>query len=158
VVKKRILKMKFDVTEISGLIKEEVRRYKTQVDVAQVGSVLEVGDGIARVYGLDNAMAGEMLDFEGGVVGEAFNLDEDSVGAVIYGDYTKFRWAMDSWVAWSMHCVNPSTAKALSKAMPAAWLNSRRPVSQTDSLLRSRWQRASKALTPWCRSAAVSVN
>ncbi|MHC5179359.1 MAG: F0F1 ATP synthase subunit alpha, partial [Planctomycetota bacterium] len=83
--------MKFDVTEISSLIKEEVKRYKTQVDVAQVGSVLEVGDGIAQVYGLDNAMAGEMLEFEGGVVGEVFNLDEDSVGAVIYGDYTKVK-------------------------------------------------------------------
>ncbi|RKY13550.1 MAG: F0F1 ATP synthase subunit alpha [Planctomycetota bacterium] len=79
------------MSEISSLIKEEVRRYKTQVDVAQVGSVLEVGDGIARVYGLDNAMAGEMLEFEGGVVGEAFNLDEDSVGAIIYGDYTKVK-------------------------------------------------------------------
>ena len=83
--------MKFDVSEISSLIKEEVKRYKTQVDVAQVGSVLEVGDGIARVYGLDNAMANEMLEFEGGVIGEAFNLDEDSIGAVIYGDYTKVK-------------------------------------------------------------------
>jgi len=83
--------MKFDVKEISSLIKEEVRRYETQVDVAKVGTVLEVGDGIARVYGLDDAMAGEMLEFEGGVVGEVFNLDEDSVGAVIYGDYTKVK-------------------------------------------------------------------
>ncbi|MCI0498252.1 MAG: F0F1 ATP synthase subunit alpha [Planctomycetales bacterium] len=78
--------MKFDVNEISTLIKEEVRRYRTEVDVAQVGSVLEVGDGIARIYGLDSAMAGEMLEFEGGVFGEAFNLEEDSVGAIIYGD------------------------------------------------------------------------
>ena len=83
--------MKFDVSEISSLIKEEVKRYKQQVDVAQVGSVLEVGDGIARVYGLDEAMADEMLEFEGGVIGQAFNLDEDSVGAIIYGDYTKVK-------------------------------------------------------------------
>ncbi len=83
--------MKFDVNEISSLIKEEVKRYKTQVDVAKVGTVLEVGDGIARVYGLDDAMAGEMLEFDGGVVGEVFNLDEDSVGATIYGDYTKVK-------------------------------------------------------------------
>lgn len=83
--------MKFDVSEISSLIKEEVKRYKAQVDVAQVGTVLEVGDGIARIYGLDNAMAGEMLEFEGGVYGEAFNLEEDSVGAIIYGDYAKVR-------------------------------------------------------------------
>lgn len=79
--------MKFDVNEISTLIKQEVSRYKSQVDVARVGRVLEVGDGIARIYGLDNAMAGEMLEFDGGVVGEVFNLEEESVGAIIYGDY-----------------------------------------------------------------------
>ena len=81
--------MRFDVKEISSLIKEEVRRFKVETDVAQVGTVLEVGDGIARLYGLETVMAGEMLDFGGGVVGEAFNLEEDSVGAVIYGDFTK---------------------------------------------------------------------
>ena len=83
--------MQFDVKEISSLIKEEVKRYKVEADVAQVGTVLEVGDGIARIYGLDNVMANEMLEFEGGVVGEAFNLEEESVGAVIYGDFTKIR-------------------------------------------------------------------
>jgi F-type H+-transporting ATPase subunit alpha len=81
--------MKFDLTEISSLIKEEVRRYQSKLEVSQVGTVLEVGDGIARIYGLDNVMANEMLEFEGGVVGEAFNLEEDSVGAVIYGDPMK---------------------------------------------------------------------
>jgi F-type H+-transporting ATPase subunit alpha len=83
--------MRFDAKEISSLIKEEVRRFKVEADVAQVGTVLEVGDGIARVYGLDTVMAGEMLEFEGGVVGEAFNLEEDSVGAVVYGDFTKVK-------------------------------------------------------------------
>lgn len=78
--------MKLDMTEISTLIKEEIRRYRTKIEVSQVGTVLEVGDGIARIYGLDSAMANEMLEFEGGVVGEVFNLEEDSVGAVIYGD------------------------------------------------------------------------
>ena len=78
--------MKLDITEISTLIKEEIRRYRTKIEVSQVGTVLEVGDGIARIYGLDSAMANEMLEFEGGVVGEVFNLEEDSVGAVIYGD------------------------------------------------------------------------
>jgi F-type H+-transporting ATPase subunit alpha len=79
--------MKFDVNEISDLIKHEIGRYKGAVDVARVGKVLEVGDGIARVYGLDSAMAGEMLEFDGNVVGEVFNLEEESVGVVIYGDY-----------------------------------------------------------------------
>ena len=83
--------MKFDISEVSHLIKEEIKRYRTEIDVAMVGRVLEVGDGIARVCGLDNAMAGEMLEFEDGVIGEVFNLEEESVGAVIYGDYQKVK-------------------------------------------------------------------
>ena len=83
--------MKFDISEVSHLIKEEIKRYRSEIDVAMVGRVLEVGDGIARVCGLDNAMAGEMLEFEGGVIGEVFNLEEESVGAVIYGDYQKVK-------------------------------------------------------------------
>ncbi len=83
--------MKFDVDEISVLIKQEIGRYKSQVDVARVGKVLEVGDGIARIYGLDTAMIGEMLEFEHGVIGEVFNLEQDTVGAVIYGDYVKIK-------------------------------------------------------------------
>jgi F-type H+-transporting ATPase subunit alpha len=83
--------MKFDVTEISSLIKQEVLRYQSQLEVSQVGTVLEVGDGIARLYGLENAMIGEMLEFDEGVIGEVFNLDEDSIGAVVYGDFYKIR-------------------------------------------------------------------
>ena len=87
--------MKFDVSEIASILKQEISQYKSKLDVSTVGRVVEVGDGIARVYGLDNAMAGEMLEFEHGVLGEVFNLDEDSIGAVIYGDYTKVREGSD---------------------------------------------------------------
>ena len=83
--------MKFDIDEISSLIKAEIGRYKGDIDVARVGKVLEVGDGIARVYGLDSAMAGEVLEFESGAIGEVFNLEEESVGVVIYGDYVKVK-------------------------------------------------------------------
>ncbi len=83
--------MNFDVNEISSLIKQEMGRYKSEVDVARVGKVIEVGDGIARIYGLDTAMAGEMLEFESGVIGEVFNLEEESIGAIIYGDYLNVR-------------------------------------------------------------------
>lgn len=83
--------MKFDVTEISSLIKQEISRYKSQLEVSQVGSVLDVGDGVARIYGLENAMVGEMLEFDDGVIGEVFNLDEDSIGAVVYGEFEKVR-------------------------------------------------------------------
>ena len=83
--------MKIETSEVVNIIKQEVERYATQLDVSQVGQVIEVGDGIARIYGLSQAMAGEMLEFdaEGGekVLGQVFNLESDVVGAVIFGDY-----------------------------------------------------------------------
>ncbi len=83
--------MEFDVKEISSLIKQEISSYKNEFDTATVGRVMEIGDGIARIYGLDNAMNNEMLEFEDGVYGEVFNLDEDSIGAIVYGDYSGIR-------------------------------------------------------------------
>jgi len=83
--------MKFKVEEITSVIKQEISQYRRELDVSEVGRVLEVGDGIARVYGLHNAMAGEMLEFSGSVLGQVFNLEEDSIGAVIYGDYLKIK-------------------------------------------------------------------
>ena len=83
--------MKFDVKEISSLIKQEISSYKNELNVATVGRVMEIGDGIARIYGLENAMNNEMLEFEGGIPGEVFNLEEDSIGAVVYGDYSNIR-------------------------------------------------------------------
>ena len=74
--------------EISELIKRQLAGYEAEVDVEEVGRVIEVGDGIARVYGLEKAMAGELLDFPGGVVGIVLNLEEDNVGAVLLGDDT----------------------------------------------------------------------
>ena len=79
--------MKFRVDEISSVIAEEIRTFRTEVDLGEVGKVLEVGDGIARVYGLSNAMSGELLRFEDGSFGQVFNLEETSVGVVILGDY-----------------------------------------------------------------------
>src|SRR5512136_1552941 len=74
--------------EISQIIKQRLASYETAIDVAEVGTVLEVGDGIARIYGLDNAMAMEMLDFPNGVRGMVLNLEEDNVGAALLGDDT----------------------------------------------------------------------
>ncbi len=87
--------MKFDLSEISNILKQEISQFKTKLDVSEVGRVVEVGDGIARIYGLSNAMAGEILLFENDVFGEVFNLEEDSVGAVIYGDYTRVKEGSD---------------------------------------------------------------
>ncbi len=79
--------MKFRVDEISSVISEEIRQYRSEVDVAEVGKVLEVGDGIARIYGLTNAMADEQLEFANGAIGQVFNLEDNSVGAVVLGNY-----------------------------------------------------------------------
>jgi len=72
--------------EISKILKAQLEGFVTRLDVAEVGSVLSVGDGIARLYGLDNVMAGEMLEFPGELYGMALNLEEDSVGAVLMGE------------------------------------------------------------------------
>src|ERR1044071_8529496 len=83
--------MKFKADEIASVLQQEIEQYQTQIDVREVGRVLEVGDGIARVYGLSNVMAGEMVEFPGGVQGLAFNLEENSVGIIILGDYLKIQ-------------------------------------------------------------------
>ena len=71
--------------EISSVIKEQIQRYSTKLDVSDVGTVIQVADGIARVYGLENAMQGELLEFPGDVYGMVLNLEEDNVGAVLLG-------------------------------------------------------------------------
>ena len=79
--------MKFNADEIASVLQQEISQYESQVDVREVGTVLEVGDGIARVYGLSGVRAGEMVEFPGGIHGLAFNLEENSVGVIILGDY-----------------------------------------------------------------------
>jgi F-type H+-transporting ATPase subunit alpha len=77
--------------EISQLIREQIENYESKITVDEVGTVIALGDGIARVYGLDKAMAGELLEFPHGVAGLAMNLEEDQVGVVLLGDYTEIR-------------------------------------------------------------------
>ena len=72
--------------EISSVIKEQIKRYAAQLEVAEVGTVIQVADGIARIHGLDNAMQGELLEFPGEVYGMVLNLEEDNVGAVLLGN------------------------------------------------------------------------
>ena len=72
--------------EISSIIKEQIEKFGTEAEVAEIGQVLSVGDGIARVYGLDNVQAGEMVEFSEGISGMALNLEADNVGVVIFGD------------------------------------------------------------------------
>src|ERR1700729_2643155 len=77
--------------ELARLLRGEIEHYEKAVNVSETGSVISVGDGIARVYGLENVMAGELIEFAGGISGIALNLEEDQVGAVILGDYTNIK-------------------------------------------------------------------
>src|ERR687888_63374 len=79
--------MKLRPEEITSILKQRIEEYDLETDLAEVGTVLQVGDGIARVYGLENAVAMEMLELEHGVVGLAFNLEEDDVGTALFGEW-----------------------------------------------------------------------
>ena len=79
--------MKLRPEEITSILKERIEHYDVETDLAEVGTVLQIGDGIARLYGLENAVAMEMLELEHGVVGLAFNLEEDDIGAALFGEW-----------------------------------------------------------------------
>ncbi|WP_027364369.1 F0F1 ATP synthase subunit alpha [Desulfotruncus alcoholivorax] len=77
--------------EISSIIRQQIEKYKAEVEVSDVGTVIQVGDGIARVYGLEKCMASELLEFPGGTMGMALNLEEDNIGCVLLGPYTHIK-------------------------------------------------------------------
>ncbi len=79
--------MRIQVDEITAVIKQEIAHYQEQLEAAEVGRVIAVGDGVTQIYGLANAMAGEMVEYENGAIGQVMNLEENSVGAVVLGDY-----------------------------------------------------------------------
>jgi F-type H+/Na+-transporting ATPase subunit alpha len=83
--------MEIKADEITKIIREEIEEYRAGVEISEIGSVISVGDGIARVYGLEKAMAGELLEFPHGVMGLALNLEETQVGVVLLGEYTEIR-------------------------------------------------------------------
>jgi len=83
--------MNIKAEEISKIIRDQIGNYAVDVDVAEVGTVISIGDGIARVHGVERAMAGEMLEFPHGVMGIALNLEEESVGTVLLGEYTEIK-------------------------------------------------------------------
>ena len=71
--------------EVSSIIRDQLSNFKSESELEEVGTILQVGDGVARIYGLSNAKAGELLEFDGGVKGLVLNLEEDNVGAVLMG-------------------------------------------------------------------------
>ena len=80
--------MQIRADEISKILREQIKDFQSGVVVSEIGTVISVGDGIARIHGLDNVMAGELLEFPHGVKGIALNLEEDNVGTVLFGEYT----------------------------------------------------------------------
>ena len=83
--------MKIQPDEISSILRDKIKGLKFDIDVAETGKVVQVGDGIARIYGMDNVMAGEMIEFPGDVMGMALNLEEDNVGCIIFGETRKIK-------------------------------------------------------------------
>ncbi|MEN0651047.1 F0F1 ATP synthase subunit alpha [Caldifermentibacillus hisashii] len=83
--------MSIKAEEISTLLRQQIENYQAEMKVTDIGTVIEVGDGIARVHGLDNAMSGELLEFENGVMGMAQNLEQNNVGVIILGPFTDIR-------------------------------------------------------------------
>ncbi len=87
--------MEFKIEEFSSILQKTVENYHSAADLKEVGEVVKVGDGIAKIYGLDNVQAGEMIEFEGGIKGMALNLESDNVGAVVFGDCQKIKEGSD---------------------------------------------------------------
>lgn len=83
--------MKIRADEISQILKQQIQNFESRVSVAETGTILTIGDGIARVYGLENAMAGELLEFPGGLMGMVLNLEEDNVGVALFGPDTNIK-------------------------------------------------------------------
>ncbi|GIX12743.1 MAG: hypothetical protein KatS3mg118_0702 [Paracoccaceae bacterium] len=122
--------MGIQAAEISAILKEQIKNFGQEAEVAEVGRVLSVGDGIARVYGLDNVQAGEMVEFPGGIRGMALNLEADNVGIVIFGDDRNIKEGdtvrrtnaivdvpvgKGCWAGWSTRWAIRSTARGRSR-------------------------------------------
>jgi F-type H+-transporting ATPase subunit alpha len=83
--------MEIRAEEISEIIRKQIKEYGKEVEVAEIGTIISIGDGIARIHGLDKAMAGELLEFPGGISGMVLNLEEDNVGAAILGEFSEIK-------------------------------------------------------------------
>ena len=155
--------MDIRAAEISAILKEQIKNFGQEAEVSEVGQVLSVGDGIARVYGLDNVQAGEMVEFENGVRGMALNLETDNVGIVIFGadreikegqTVKRTRAIVDVPVGKGLlgrvvdALGNPIDGKGPIKADHSARAStSRRPASFRANRCTSRWRPASRRST-----------
>ena len=151
--------MDIRAAEISAILKKQIESFGSEAQVAEVGTVLSVGDGIARVYGLDNVQAGEMVEFPGGIKGMALNLETDNVGVVIFGDDRGIKEGdtvkrtgaiVDVPVGKGLlgrvvdGLGNPIDGKVRWSTSNAAWSKSRRPASSRANPCTSRCRPASR--------------
>ena len=170
------LKMDIRAAEISKVIRDQIASFGTEAEVSEVGTVLSVGDGIARIYGLDNVQAGEMVEFDGGIKGMALNLEADNVGVVIFGSDSSIREGdtvrrtgtiVDVPVGKGLlgrvvdGLGNPIDGKGPIEGAERPKRNasrSRRPASSRASRCTSRSRPASRRSTRSSRSAAASAS
>jgi F-type H+-transporting ATPase subunit alpha len=166
--------MDIKADEISKIIREQIGSYAVEVDVAEVGSVVSIGDGIARVHGVERAMAGEMLEFPHGVFGIALNLEEDGVGTVLLGEYKEIKEG-DTVKRTGRIISVPVGEELLGRVVNALGqpIDGKGPIGtgkfapierlapgvvSIASPFVNRFKRGSKRSTPWCRSAAGSAS
>ena len=153
--------------EISSVIKEQIKRYASQLEVADVGTVIQVADGIARIHGLENAMQGELLEFPGEVYGMVLNLEEDNVGAVLLGSQHNINEG--DTVKTTGRVVEVPVGNALLGRVVNALgqpidgkgpvnTDKIRPVSFPEREWIHHCRPVSKPLIPWCRSEEDSEN
>ena len=143
--------MDIRAAEISKVIKDQIANFGTEAEVSEVGTVLSVGDGIARIHGLDNVQAGEMIEFANGVQGMALNLEADNVGAVIFGS--------DQEIGEGDSVKRTNTiARVRSKRPSVVWSNRRLRASSRVNRSASLCSRASRPSTPSFRLAVASAN
>ena len=159
--------------EISSVIKEQIKQYSTKLETSDVGTVIQVADGIARIYGLEKAMQGELLEFPGEVYGMVLNLEEDNVGAVLLGSQRNINEGdlvkttgrvveVPAGDAMTGRVVN-ALGQPIDKKGPIETKTYRRlkewlPASLPESRLTRRSRRGLRQLIQWCRSAGDREN
>ena len=166
--------MEIRAEEITRILREQLGGFTASIDVAEVGTVLTVGDGIARIYGLERCMAGELLELPHGVMGIALNLEEDSVGAVLLGEYHKIREGDEVRRTQRIMSVPVGEAMVGRVVNPLGQpIDGKGPIATTgfnpieriapgvvdrQAVQGAAADRASRRSTPWCRSAAASAS
>ncbi len=147
--------MDIKAEEISKIIRDQIGSYAVDVDVAEVGSIISLGDGIARVHGVENAMAGEMLEFPHGVFGIALNLEEESVGAVLLGEFTEIKEGDHRQAHRPHHLGAGRRGDARPRGQRARPADRRQGPDRHEALLADRAHRARRRRSPVGEGAAA---